>query len=259
MTLAKATNPTAETNTTLADLVAGQPSLAAVFDRLGLDFCCHGQRTLGQACGAEGLDIGQVREAMAGAAAAGHVDDWASFGPTDLVDHVVAVHHQYLCRELPELDRLAAKVLSVHGERHPELAEVRQLVADIQADLWPHLAKEERVLFPAIKAMTEGRNAFGGGSIANPIAVMTAEHESVGRLLRRLRAVTGGYKVPGDGCASYCLLYDGLKAVEVDTHLHILKENSFLFPAAVALEAALTDGNSVPPPPSSDPARAEGQ
>jgi regulator of cell morphogenesis and NO signaling len=258
MTLAKGTNPTAGTNTTLADLVASQPSLAAVFDRLGLDFCCHGQRTLGQACGAEGLDVGQVREAMAGAAAAGQVDDWASFGPEDLADHVVAVHHQYLYRELPELDRLAAKVLSVHGDRRPELAEVRQLVADIQADLWPHLAREERVLFPAIKAVAEGRDAFGGGSIANPIAVMTAEHESVGRLLHRLRAVTGGYEVPGDGCASYRLLYQGLEAVELDTHLHILKENSFLFPAAVALEAALTDGTCLSPPASTDRPVPEG-
>ncbi len=94
---------------------------------------------------------------------------------------------------------------------------MRQLVTDIQADLWPHLAKEERVLFPAIKAVAEGRDASGGGSLANPIAVMTAEHESVGRLLHRLRAVTGGYEVPGDGCASYPLLYQGLEAVELQS------------------------------------------
>lgn len=240
MTLTPDISTSALANRTLADLVAGKAALAALFERMGLDFCCHGQRTLAEACEAAGIDIGEALAAVASAeTAADNFEDWPSLGPAELADHVVATHHQYLYREVPELGRLAAKVASVHGEGHPELAEVRQMVADLQADLWPHLAKEERILFPAIQALSEGRSAFAGGTIAGPISVMTAEHESVGELLRRLRSATCGYLVPDDGCASYRLLYQGLEAVEADTHMHILKENSFLFPAAVAMEAGL--------------------
>ena len=64
---------------------------------------------------------------------------------------------------------------------------------------------------------------------------MTAEHETVGGLLHQLRAVCAGYRVPEDGCASYRLLYTRLEELETDTHLHVFKEYSLLFPAAVAL------------------------
>lgn len=45
---------------TLADLVAERPARAAVLDRLGLDYCCHGQRPLAEACTAAGLDADAV-------------------------------------------------------------------------------------------------------------------------------------------------------------------------------------------------------
>ena len=48
---------------------------------------------------------------------------------------------------------------------------------------------------------------------------MAAEHDNVG--------------VPDDGCASYKALYEGLAELEADTHLHVHKENNFLFPAAI--------------------------
>jgi iron-sulfur cluster repair protein YtfE (RIC family) len=41
-----------------------------------------------------------------------------------------------------------------------------------------------------------------------------------------------------DGCASYRSLYERLAALELDTHLHIHKENHVLFPAALRLAEA---------------------
>lgn len=55
------------------------------------------------------------------------------------------------------------KVLAVHGERHPELDEVRLLVAAVRADLEPHPLKEERVQFPAIHTLADGHTEFASG------------------------------------------------------------------------------------------------
>ena len=44
--------------------------------------------------------------------------------------------------------------------------------------------------------------------------------------------------MPADGCASYRSLYERLEALELDTHLHIHKENHVLFPAALRLAGA---------------------
>lgn len=221
---------------TLGEIVAANPAAARTLDRLGLDYCCHGERSVADACTEAGLDVDAVTRELADLPVEGD-RSWTELDAPALARHIVDTHHDYLHEELPLLDQLAAKVKSVHGERHPELADVYQLVVELRADLEPHLAKEEQVLFPAIEAAAAGQQSFGFGSLENPIRVMLTEHDRVGELLERLRAATRGYAVPDDACASYRSLYERLDAVEHDTHLHVHKENHSLFPAALALMA----------------------
>ena len=220
------------TSSTLAELVAEVPARARAFDRLQLDYCCHGRRSLADACADAGHDPAAVVAALddLGAPAAG------AFGGTltEMAETIVATHHRYLWDELPALDALAAKVVAAHGTRHAELAEVGRLVGALRADLEPHMRKEEMVLFPAVARIDVGEHDFPFGTIANPVRMMTVEHERVGEVLAALREVTAGYAPPPDGCASYRSLYERLAALEADTHLHIHRENNVLFPAAVA-------------------------
>jgi regulator of cell morphogenesis and NO signaling len=219
---------------TLGELVAANPATARVLDALGLDYCCHGDRTLAAACAAGGLDAADVAATLAALEVEGDTD-WAGLDAPALAAEIVDTHHRYLHQELPALDALIAKVLSVHGERHPELTDVRRLVTEIRADLEPHLMKEERILFPAIAALADGQRELPFGSVANPIRMMLLEHDRAGELLIELRATTRGYTPPDDACASYRSLYERLAALELDTHLHIHKENYALFPAALRL------------------------
>jgi regulator of cell morphogenesis and NO signaling len=219
---------------TLGDLVTANPAAARVLERYRLDYCCGGRRSLRDACQAAGVDEQAVRadlDASAGEPPAA----WTELDPPALARHIVETHHRYLHDELPLLDALASKVLAAHGSRHPELADVRVLVAALRADLEPHLLKEERVLFPAIDALAAGEPAFGLGSVANPIRMMLFEHDRTGQLLEELRTVTYGYEIPADACASYRSLYKRLVALEADTHEHIHKENNVLFPAVTEL------------------------
>lgn len=228
--------------TSLASLIAGNPGLAADFEGLGLDFCCHADRTLAEACAAAGVPLAKALEVATRTRSDDirtHDVDWPRLSLVGLVDHIEDLHHRYLHMELPSLIGLSSKVLSVHGERHPELERVAELVSMLRDDFIPHLAKEERVLFPAIRELASGHIGFAFGSVSNPISVMMSEHESVGGILRELREVSSGYEVPDDGCRSYQRLYERLAAVESDTHMHVMKENSFLFPRAVEFEAAL--------------------
>lgn len=223
-------------NPTLGDLVAANPAAARVLEGFGLDYCCRGNRSLAEACAAAGVDADAVSAGLAGLDVEGDAT-WVSLDPPALAEHIVATHHRYLHEELPLLDALAEKVLSVHGGRHAELREVRRLVAALCADLEPHLMKEERVLFPAIAALAGGQTEFPFGSIANPIRMMGVEHDRAGELLAELRAATNGYQVPADACASYRSLYERLESLELDTHVHIHMENHVLFPAAARLAA----------------------
>ena len=225
----------------LGDLVADNPAAARVLERFGLDYCCNGDRTLADACATAGIDPAAVAGALAAVEGEAEGDStWTTLDPPALAEHVVATHHRYLWDELPLLEELAAKVLGAHGERHRELSEVYGLVIALRADLEPHLHKEERVLFPAIAGLAGGRRDFPFGSVANPIRMMILEHDRAGELLGRLREVTGAYTVPADGCASYRSLYERLAALELDTHVHIHKENHVLFPAALRMARGVT-------------------
>jgi regulator of cell morphogenesis and NO signaling len=230
-----------ESDTKLGDLVVAHPELARELERRGLDYCCGGRRSMAAACREAGLDPDAVLADLAAATATEEPEVWANLDVAALADHIERVHHQYLWNELPRLTALIDKVVNAHGARHPDLYDVRDVFAELRADLEPHLIKEERVLFPMIRELTtaERRPEFHCGRIVNPISMMMLEHDRAGDLLNALHTATGAYHVPDDACASYQACMDGLAALESDTRLHIHKENNVLFPAAARLEQEL--------------------
>jgi regulator of cell morphogenesis and NO signaling len=139
---------------------------------------------------------------------------------TELTEHLESTHHVYLKKALPRLVALMDKVHQAHSPRHPELTRLQTVVENLRADLEPHLLKEEQILFPLIRQLEAAQG---------PIRVMRSEHDGAGELLKEMRTLTNVYVVPKDGCQSFQLLYEGLKELEEDTHIHIHKENNILF------------------------------
>lgn len=222
-----------DTTTTLGDLVTEDPRRARVLERLGLDYCCNGHRTLGEAAREGGLAAAEVAEAL-DLPDPEERPDWQSLSLTDLVDHILQTHHAYLWDELGPLGSLVDKVYSVHGAGHPELSAIRNDYVALANDLAQHLLKEERILFPEIKAKDSGQGGELGCGVEGPIRQMMFEHDDAGELLRRLRAATGDYTPPEDGCESYRQMMYRLEILEQDLHQHIHKENNVLFPRALA-------------------------
>lgn len=216
---------------TLGQIVTLYPTLAADLQRRGLDYCCHGARTLAVAADELGLDPQTVADELSAARIDEPPAPWASLNTVELADHVVTVHHAYLWAELPRISALVDKIVSVHGGRHPELAEVQRLFNEVRADFEPHLVTEEQVLFPMIRQIAADPSHDQAPAIAAQILVLSAEHETVGQLLEELNRVTGGHVTPADGCATYSACYRALAELEADTHLHIHKESNILFPA----------------------------
>jgi regulator of cell morphogenesis and NO signaling len=148
---------TIDPRTTLGELVTEHPDLSRFFDALGLDYCCGGGRTVEEACAAAGVDVEALERAVASTAAdrdAGPA--WTTMDPAELTVHIETTHHASLHRELPRLLALADKVVAVHGDRHPELAAARATLRELGDDLGSHLRQEEQVVFPMIRALSEG-------------------------------------------------------------------------------------------------------
>jgi len=208
----------------VGQLARDLPGAPAVFEELGIDYCCGGAKTLADACAGAGASVDDVVAKLEKGKAQGAPADerWAQGPIMELVDFIVSTHHEFTRRELERLHGLMVKVRRVHGDAHPELAEIARLFFELEDDLGPHLLKEEQVLFPMIRD--------GFGPVDGPVEMMWEEHDEVGDLLRDLRAATHEYTAPSDGCGSYHALFDGLRALEADIHRHIHLENNILFP-----------------------------
>jgi regulator of cell morphogenesis and NO signaling len=233
--------------TTVGQLVAERPGRSRVFEALGIDYCCGGKLPLEAACRARGLDVRATIDRLEGEDAAqggASAQVGAAMSLAELADHIEREHHDRLRAELPRLLRLAQKVEHAHGTRDERLHKVRAVLADFTTEMFQHMLKEERVLFPMIRALEHAGAATPGprGSVARPIAQMEAEHDHAGGALASLRDLTDGFTPPAGACNSYRALLDGLAELERDTHQHVHKENNLLFPGAARLEQTLRPG-----------------
>ena len=235
---------TKENDETLGQIAAKDLRKAEIFKKYGLDFCCGGKKTVKQACAEKGLDVAKIEQELQQADRNPSTrplpyGDWSL---DFLADYIVNTHHSYVKKTLPELRNYAAKVASVHGDRHPELIPILRLVEEVSAELSTHMIKEERILFPYIKELVVATNnsqsvhAAHFGTVQNPISMMEMEHEMVGENLAAIRTLSGNFALPGDACASYSLLYKMLDEFEDDLYTHVHLENNILFPKALELE-----------------------
>lgn len=232
--------------TTVRELAVTLPGATRVFEKLGIDYCCGGNRTLADACVKAKVPVEQVADSLRQAE---HLSlapeegyDWQAASMTALIHHIVEKHHTYTKEELPRLAKLMHKVAAVHGDHHPEFLQLKTLFLNLKEELEPHLLKEEQVLFPyltKLEAALTNQVAIplsGFGTVQNPLRMIGMEHDTAGDLLKEMRATAQQYTVPPEACMSYQALYQGLVEFEADLHQHIHLENNLLFPKAVAAE-----------------------
>lgn len=231
---------------TVREIALEQHHSIRVFEQFGIDYCCGGRKPLTEACIARDLSVDEVLTALDSAAitAAPAQDDWTQAPLRDLIGHIVSTHHAYVKSELPRLASLAQKVVHRHGDTQSHLPALQTAVVQLEAELTPHLAKEESVLFPYIAGLeaaiaggaTAPRACFG--AVANPIAMMTREHKAAGEILAQIEGLSDRFTPPVSACPTYHAFYNGLKEFELDLHIHIHLENNILFPRAIALEGS---------------------
>ena len=234
-------------NTSVGEIVGKDFRAAAVFERFGIDFCCGGRRTLGEACRERKVNPLDVLVEVNAACeqrdtTSPRFDAW---GADALVAYIVRRHHAYVRRVLPSIVAHTRKVAASHGVNHPELQEIAAIFEDVADEMASHMMKEEEVLFPYIEklelAVRRREPAPGAmfGSVDRPIAMMELEHEHAGQAMERIREISKNYALPGGACITYATCFRELEEFERDLHVHVHLENNVLFPKARALAASV--------------------
>lgn len=120
---------------TIGEVVTKHPEIVKVLMDFQVDFCCGGDRNVMDAIkrDTEAVDdLVKAADAALEAASAFSIDGGAKVTLSDftneqLIDRILMTHHKYLKETMPKLAELMYKVLTVHGEHHPELYVVHKL------------------------------------------------------------------------------------------------------------------------------------
>ena len=206
----------------VASLVLDHPAAARILQKHRIDFCCRGERSLGEACAARGISVHEVLAELNSSRASGTGRDSRSLTTPELIDHIVEQHHGYLRETLPFVLALASKVARVHGDANERLRLLDSTVRELADTLQGHLEHEEESVFPALRANHPDASGLLQG--------MIAEHERVGELIWSLRAAADDYRVPDWACRSYRALFTELARLEYDVLRHVHLENHVLRP-----------------------------
>ncbi|HUH25519.1 MAG TPA: iron-sulfur cluster repair di-iron protein [Flavobacterium sp.] len=233
--------------TTVGEIVTADYKTAALFSKLGIDFCCQGNRTLEEACTQSNLITENIQQELQAIMTTNNESsiDFKTWELDLLADYVEKMHHRYVEEKTAVILPLLNKVCKVHGENHPELVEINQLFKESAQDLAAHMKKEELILFPFIRKMVKAKIANQPlehphfDTVENPIELMMHEHDAEGERFRRISELSSNYTAPEDACTSYKTVYGLLEHFEKDLHKHIHLENNILFPNSKVLEKTL--------------------
>lgn len=234
------------TQKTVGELAVEFPDSIRLFDRLGIDYCCEGNRSLEDACEEVGCEVGEVANALElTTSTTGSAAQLSELPLNELVDYIVEKHHSYTKTEIQRLRLLIPRLCDEYGSRYPDLIHLRSRMQELFAELEPHMLREECVLFPFVSRLQEALNNHHYVSrppfrtVMNPVRMLSLEHEGAGYLLKQIRTITNNYTAPTDACASLKSLYEALEEFDKDLHQHIHLENNILFPRAMRMEIGL--------------------
>lgn len=221
--------------TLVKDLLQRVPGAPRAFERHRLDYCCHGELSVAEASERVSADLDAVLSALAEEAARPDAEPaWGdAFDRMPLIDLVAHLRDEVHAAARRDTAALAARCPS----EGPLADAVRRLCHELE----PHLAFEERHVFPYVEAMERTGRAPPAlfDAVTDPCRMLLREHEAADHLLDELRALTDGYRAPPGADAATVQLYQALSDYDRALVLHMHIEGNALFPRAQQLEAKL--------------------
>ncbi len=140
-----------------------------------------------------------------------------------LIDHIIRNYHEMHRADLLSLVPLAERVEQVHADDPDVPVGLAGALEGLARDIEAHMAKEETILFPAMRA-------GGGDGIQFPISMMRADHDDHAQTIALLRQLTQDFTPPEHACGSWRSLYAGIATLLEELAMHIAVENNVLFP-----------------------------
>src|SRR5262245_55974865 len=123
-------------NRTVRDVVLEIPGATRVFETVGIDYCCGGERSLESACATAGVTLEHVLTSLElSKMPANGLPDFRTATLADLIEHILNVHHVFTRTEIARIRGLLANVCTKHSETHVELEPLRRMFDTLSSEL----------------------------------------------------------------------------------------------------------------------------
>lgn len=221
-------------NASIGSLVAKTPEYASIFEKLGLDYCCKGNRTLKEACDEKKLNVIDVLETLKHLQSSDSAVNWDRMSIKEIVEHIVSTYHTYAKQELQRISQLLEKLNTKHGQRYPYISELQNVFANMKDSLLDHMKEEEQIVFPLMVNLTTNKESCQG-ELKKHLESLDNDHLETGKALERIKELTHDYTPPADACMTHIVMLNSLAHLERNLHEHIHKENQILFPHVKAM------------------------
>jgi regulator of cell morphogenesis and NO signaling len=207
---------------TLADIAATLRGVTDVLRRRKSEASRGGHVPLAQAAAGRGIAVDELEAELETAAAQGLPVERPEWN-TALIDLIVTRYHARYRRELPGPVRHACRVEANHKDHKAVPRGIAVLLERMIRQLEFHMKEEELFLFPMMRR-------GGHPLIAQPIAIMLAEHDKHAEHLHEREALTNTPTAPDDASPTWRVLYVGGKKLVDDLREHVRIDNNVLFP-----------------------------
>jgi len=218
-------------NASIGSLVAKAPEYASIFEKLGLDYCCKGNRTLKEACDEKQLNVIEVLGALKHLQTSDIAANWDRMSIKEIVEHIVSTYHTYAKQELQRISQLLEKLNAKHGQKYPYILELQNVFANMKNSLLDHMNEEEQIVFPLMLNLAVNKSLYQEEA-SKYLDALDNDHLETGKALEKIKKLTHDYTPPADACMTHIVMLDSLERLERNLHEHIHKENQILFPRA---------------------------
>jgi regulator of cell morphogenesis and NO signaling len=209
---------------------------------VGIDYACHGNLSLHDACAEAGLDVVDVRGSLDELPRDANHVNWLEQPLGRLLDYLRDRRHPAFSAALSWAAEVLQRPCEICVRTPGEMADIRSQFAGLSRTISPHMSREERVLFPIIEHLdaswSRGEHATlnlssGLGPAVNALML---DHSSMVSTLNAMRAITRQLTAREERCEE---LLTALGSLDRELREHVHLDNNILYPRAVALEAVV--------------------
>lgn len=224
--------------TAIGTLAVTHPEVIPILEKYHLDYSCHGEQSLENACIDEGLYAEILERELLEVTSSCtkqtdlHIENWEIL---EIITLIKNNFHSYFISTVPVLSRLVEIASVQYQDKFPNIKKIRTILTWMEDELDYHIMQEREELFPSVQKFLVNKEPYDL-TIKSLIDDMSLEFEDLHYGFREIRLLH--YSEPSLNIPSETInkIFEKLTEFEEKTHYYLHIGKNILFPKIILME-----------------------